>query len=70
VVVVPPAAVAFRPHSTDPLITQTVEIVTGHAEGVQAKTATIPPGNESSDPFVEPYYKSVAGPRLMPPGGG
>ncbi|KAJ7815858.1 hypothetical protein B0H14DRAFT_3744977 [Mycena olivaceomarginata] len=70
VAVFPPAAVAFGPHSTGPLITQTVEIVTGHAEGVRAKTATIPRANESSDPFVERYYKSVAGPRPMPPSGG
>ncbi|KAJ7351268.1 hypothetical protein DFH08DRAFT_957597 [Mycena albidolilacea] len=70
VAVFPPAAVAFRPHSTGPLITQTVEIVTGHAEGVRTKTATMPPVNELSDPFVERYYKSVAGPKPMPPNGG
>ncbi|KAJ7801175.1 hypothetical protein B0H14DRAFT_2615595 [Mycena olivaceomarginata] len=70
VAVFPPAAVAFGPHSTGPLITQTMEIVTGHAEGVQARTATIPPANELSDPFVERYYKSVAGPKPMPPSGG
>ncbi|KAJ7843144.1 hypothetical protein B0H14DRAFT_2585975 [Mycena olivaceomarginata] len=63
----PSHAAAFKPHSTGPLITQTVEIVTGHAEGVRAKTATIPPANESSDPFVERYYESVAGPKPRRP---
>jgi hypothetical protein len=60
VAVFPPAAVAFRPHSTGPLITQSVEVVTRHAHGVRAKPATMPPANESSDPFVDRYYESVA----------
>ncbi|KAJ7312876.1 hypothetical protein DFH08DRAFT_1087431 [Mycena albidolilacea] len=67
VAVFPPTAVAFKPHSTGPFITQTVEIVTGHAEGVRARTATIPPAKESSDPFVERYYESVAGPKPRRP---
>jgi len=58
VVVFPPAAVAFRPESPGPLITQSVEIVTRFAHGARPKTVTTPV-YESNDPLVDRYYESL-----------
>ncbi|KAJ6551224.1 hypothetical protein B0H19DRAFT_1072969 [Mycena capillaripes] len=61
VAVFPPTAVGFKPQSTDPLIVQSVEIVTGFPQGPRPKPVTTPV-YEYNDASIDRYYKSVSVP--------
>ncbi|KAJ7779266.1 hypothetical protein B0H16DRAFT_809918 [Mycena metata] len=70
VVLFPPSAVAFKPESSDPLISERIEIVTRFAQGPRPQPAT-PVAHKSSDPLVVRYYarrREEAKLRPLPPG--
>ncbi|KAJ7267269.1 hypothetical protein C8J57DRAFT_362650 [Mycena rebaudengoi] len=58
IVVFPVTAVAFKPESSSPLITQSVQIVTCYTAGPRPRSST-PPVYETDDAIVKRYYNSL-----------